>query len=158
MLAGVLDSAMLVVALGTFLGVFHWFGGRWIADSGGVRALGIASFVLLAFYWVFYVGHFGRTPGMMWTGLRLVNFYGEKPSARQRAARALGLILSSATLGLGFAWSIADEEKLTWHDRMSRTFLTRGGVRSFPLRSPVPAHARKDSAQLSPDLPPVGQV
>ena len=158
MLAGVLDAAMLVVALGTFLAVFHWFGGRWIADNGGVRALGFASFVLVAFYWGFYVGHFGRTPGMAWMGLRLVNFYGQKPSATQRAARALGLILSSATLGLGFAWSFADEEKLTWHDRMSRTFLTCDGVQRFQLRSPVPTQALKDPAPLLPDLPPVGQI
>ena len=158
MLAGVLDVTMIVIALGTFLAVFHWSGGRWIADNNDVRTMGITSFVLVAFYWVFYVGHFGETPGMTWTGLRLVNFYGQKPNTTQRAARALGLILSSATLGLGFAWSIADEEKLTWHDRMSRTFLTCGGARSFPLRSPLLNRARKDAERLLPDPPPAGKI
>jgi uncharacterized RDD family membrane protein YckC len=158
MLAGVLDVTMIVIALGTFLAVFHWSGGRWIADNNDVRTMGITSFVLVAFYWIFYVGHFGETPGMTWTGLRLVNFYGQKPNTTQRAARALGLILSSATLGLGFAWSFADEEKLTWHDRMSRTFLTWGGARSFPLRSPLRNRARKDPERLLPDLPPAGQI
>ncbi len=149
-LAGVLDLAMIVVALGTFLAVFHWFGGPWNPDNDGVRTLGIASFVLVAFYWVFYVGHFGRTPGMTWIGLQLVNFHGQKPSTTQRAARALGLILSSATLGLGFAWCLADEEKLTWHDRMSRTFLTRRGVPGFQMRY----QARKVERRTLPDLPP----
>ena len=141
---------MIVVALGTFLAVFHWFGGPWNPDNDGVRTLGIASFVLVAFYWVFYVGHFGRTPGMTWIGLQLVNFHGQKPSTTQRAARALGLILSSATLGLGFAWCLADEEKLTWHDRMSRTFLTRRGVPGFQMRY----QARKVERRTLPDLPP----
>ena len=133
--AGVLDLAMVVVALGAFLAVFHWLAGSLHPTNVGVRTLGIASFVLLAFYWVFYVGHFAQTPGMMWSGLRLLNFHGQKPSGAQKAARALGLILSSAALGLGFAWSLADEEKLTWHDRMSRTFLTRDRARGFQMRS-----------------------
>jgi len=152
--AGVLDLAMVVVALGAFLAVFHWLGGTLHPDKQGFRTLGIASFVLVAFYWVFYVGHFGQTPGMMWTGLRLLNFHGQKPSGTQKAARALGLILSSATLGLGFAWSLADEEKLTWHDRMSRTFLTRDGARGFQMRS----QARKNRGRLLPDPPPARRM
>ena len=47
-LAGVLDLAMIVVALGTFLAVFHWLGGSLYADKEGVRVLGIASFLLVA--------------------------------------------------------------------------------------------------------------
>lgn len=152
--AGVLDLAMVVVALGAFLAVFHWLGGSLHPDKQGFRTLGIASFVLLAFYWVFYAGHFGQTPGMRWTGLRLLNFHGQKPSGAQNAARALGLILSSATLGLGFAWSLADEEKLTWHDRMSRTFLTRRGVPGFQMRY----QARKVERRTLPDLPPVRRI
>ena len=155
-LAGVLDLAMVVVALGTFLAVFHWLGGSFYPgeegypDKEGFRALGIAAFVMVAFYWAFFVGHFGETPGAMWIGLRLLNFHGQKPSVTQRVARALGLILSSATLGLGFAWSFADEEKLTWHDRMSKTFLTLARPRGFQLRS----SARKDLACPLPHLPP----
>ena len=152
--AGVLDLAMVVVALGAFLAVFHWLGGSLHPDKQGVRALGIASFVVVAFYWVFYVGHFGQTPGMTWTGLRLLNFHGQEPNGVQKAARALGLILSSATLGLGFAWSLADEEKLTWHDRMSKTFLTRGGARDFQMRS----QARKNRGRPLPDLPPARRI
>ena len=89
--AGVLDLAVVVVALGAFLAVFHWLAGSLHPGDEGVRTLGIASFVLVAFYWVFYVGHFGQTPGMMWIGLRLLNFHGQKPGGAQKAARALGL-------------------------------------------------------------------
>ena len=152
--AGVLDLAMVVVALGAFLAVFHWLGGSLHPDKQGFRTLAITSFVLLAFYWVFYVGHFGQTPGMMWVGLRLLNFHGQEPSGAHKAARALGLILSSATLGLGFAWSLADEEKLTWHDRMTRTFLTRDGARGFQMRS----RARRNRGGPLPDLPPARRI
>jgi len=36
----------------------------------------------------------------------------------------LGYMLSAGTLFLGFLWAIWDEDALTWHDRLSRTYLT----------------------------------
>ena len=35
------------------------------------------------------------------------------------------MILSLAPVGLGFAWSIFDEDHLTWHDRISQTYLRK---------------------------------
>ena len=89
---------------------------------------------------------------MNWLGLRVLNFDGEPPSAAQRRTRALGTILSTLSLGLGFAWSIADEEKLTWHDRMSKTFVTReGSSMGFRARTPRAGAAGK----RLPELPSV---
>ena len=33
--------------------------------------------------------------------------------------------LSLAALGIGFVWAAADEQGLTWHDRMSKTFVAQ---------------------------------
>jgi hypothetical protein len=33
------------------------------------------------------------------------------------------LPLSVLPLGLGLAWSVFDEDRLTWHDRLSGTYL-----------------------------------
>jgi hypothetical protein len=38
------------------------------------------------------------------------------------------LILSVLPAGLGLAWSIFDEEHLSWHDRLSRTYLRKSGL------------------------------
>jgi uncharacterized RDD family membrane protein YckC len=117
--AGVLDFSIIVVAVGMFLAVFYLMGGVALTDMEGLRSIAIAFLVIVCFYWVFYVGYLGGTSGMNWLGLRVLNFDGEAPTKAQRRTRALGTILSTLSLGLGFAWSIADEEKLTWHDRDS---------------------------------------
>jgi uncharacterized RDD family membrane protein YckC len=133
--AGVLDFGVIVVALGVFLGVFYLIGGVALTDIEGLRSIAIAFLGIVCFYWIFYVGYLGGTSGMNWLGLRVLNFDGEPPSGPQRRTRALGTILSTLSLGLGFAWSIADEERLTWHDRMSKTFVTRDGAAGFRVRT-----------------------
>ena len=61
---------------------------------------------------------------MMVTGLQIASFTGEVPSQRQYFLRAAGYVLSAATCFLGFLWAIWDEDGLTWHDRLSQTYLT----------------------------------
>ena len=134
--AGVLDFSIIVVALGVFLAVFYVMGGVALTDLEGLRSIAVAFLAIVCFYWIFYVGYLGGTSGMNWLGLRVLNFDGEPPSSAQRRTRALGTILSTLSLGLGFAWSIADEEKLTWHDRMSKTFVTREGSMVIRARTP----------------------
>ena len=46
------------------------------------------------------------------------------PTFEQRFKRLVASILSLAAAGLGLLWALADEEKLTWHDHISRTFVT----------------------------------
>jgi uncharacterized RDD family membrane protein YckC len=61
---------------------------------------------------------------MRWTQLRLINFDGFVPEPRERLIRYLGACLSFAAAGLGVLWSLVDEESLTWHDHISKTFPT----------------------------------
>jgi uncharacterized RDD family membrane protein YckC len=146
--AGVLDFSVIVVAVGMFLAVFYLMGGVALTDVEGLRSIAIAFLVIVCFYWVFYVGYLGGTSGMNWLGLRVLNFDGDPPTKAQRRARAVGTILSTLSLGLGFAWSIADEEKLTWHDRMSKTFVTRDGSIGFRTRPAGSAGAGKRLPEL----------
>ena len=145
--AGALDFAVMIVATGIFLGVFYLLGGVALTDPEGLRSIAVSFLAIVCFYWIFYVGYLGGTTGMNWLGLRVLNFDGEPPTTAQRRTRALGTILSTLSLGLGFAWSIADEEKLTWHDRMSKTFVTRDGSVGFRMR-PSSGISSKRSAEL----------
>jgi uncharacterized RDD family membrane protein YckC len=63
------------------------------------------------------------TLGMMYAGVGLCTVDGYKPTREQRFRRLLMLPLSVLPLGLGLAWSIFDEDRLTWHDRRSGTYL-----------------------------------
>jgi uncharacterized RDD family membrane protein YckC len=56
--------------------------------------------------------------------LRFINFDGSPIDRRERAIRFAAACLSFFSAGLGVLWSLADEEGLTWHDHMSKTFPT----------------------------------
>lgn len=123
MLAALLDWAIVTIAFAVLLLPFHLAGGRLDLDDPMTRmGLGAAAAALLAFYRLLGVLWEQDSPGMVWTGLRLVNFDGLRPSRRQRAYRLAGSLLSLAAAGFGFIWAVADQEKLTWHDHISKTF------------------------------------
>ena len=121
--AAVVDAACLAFAYGGFLALFGSLGGHFTLS----KLSAAVCFFTFAFVYVQYFGLFtifgGSTPGMMVRGLRVVSFSGEDPTAKQFLQRTLGYMLSAGTLFLGFLWAIWDEDTLTWHDRLSRTYL-----------------------------------
>ena len=56
--------------------------------------------------------------------MKLINFDGSPIDRRERGIRFAAAWLSLCSAGLGLLWSLADEESLTWHDHMSKTFPT----------------------------------
>lgn len=122
-LAAGLDWLLVLVASA----VFGLVVARMVdAMPHGKAALGL-TLLTVAFFWAVYQYVFlvygAMTPGMQFAGLRLQRFDGEKTDREQRRARALALVLSCASVGLGFAWAIVDEDTLCWHDRISHTYL-----------------------------------
>jgi uncharacterized RDD family membrane protein YckC len=83
---------------------------------------GGASYGLL--YKVMWCLADGDSPGMRWTHQRLVNFDGQRPDREQRLRRVASASLSLMAAGLGIVWALVDEESLTWHDHISKTFPT----------------------------------
>lgn len=63
------------------------------------------------------------TPGMMYARIALCTFDDELPSRAQLRQRLGALVVSLLPVGLGMAWSIFDEDHLSWHDRLSQTYL-----------------------------------
>jgi len=90
--------------------------------SAAVYALSFAIVYLQ--YFALFTVFGGTTPGMMLRGLRVVDFSGEEPTPKQLLLRAAGYMLSAGTFFLGFLWVQWDEDELTWHDRISRTYLS----------------------------------
>ncbi len=121
-LAVALDGSMLLMALGVFAITFQLAGGviNFTSHSAPVM-LGVAAVLCFLYHFLFFIAG-GDTPGMRWTQLQLLNFNGERPNRDQRAHRLLAHCLSLLAAGLGLLWALVDEEKLTWHDHMSRTF------------------------------------
>ena len=65
----------------------------------------------------------GVSVGMRRENLQVRSFAGELSPAAARW-RAWASLISLAALGIGFAWAGCDAQQLTWHDYMSRTFVT----------------------------------
>jgi len=121
--AGV-DLALSLVGLAAFLAAFRLMGGRLGLVTTAVPAWGVVAVTLALFYRIFWCALGRDTAGMRYFGLRLLNFDGYEPESGQRTARLVAACLSVMAGGLGLLWALVDEEKLTWHDHISKTFPT----------------------------------
>ena len=123
--------AMMVdwtVAAGALVGTAV-LGATRVGELPGLRAavLGtaLALVALGAAYYAVFLGVCRATPGMWYAGIELRTFGGERTTRGRRCRRLLSVLLSVLPLGLGFAWSLFDEGRLTWHDRLSKTYLRK---------------------------------
>ena len=97
----------------------------------GLRALSpslaaVTGCAAFAFFFVLYQVLFFTfaegTPGMRYARIALCTFGESKPSRRAMRQRVLSTLLAACPLGLGLAWALLDNDKLGWHDRMSRMY------------------------------------
>lgn len=65
------------------------------------------------------------TPGMRYAHLQLTTFEGAMPVRAERYKRMAALLVSVLPIGLGLAWSLFDDDHLSWHDRLSHTYLCK---------------------------------
>jgi uncharacterized RDD family membrane protein YckC len=121
--AAALDGTMVFVGYGLFLLAFFLAGGEFALTRHSVLMFGAALLLMAFTYGLFWTIAGTESAGMRWTGLRLTTFDGFPPEPRNRVLRFAGSCLSCCTV-LGLLWSLADEESLTWHDHISRTFPT----------------------------------
>jgi len=123
-LAAILDTLFLSFAFGGFLALFGSLGGQFTLSKLSA-AVYVATFAIVYMqYFALFTVFGGTTPGMMFRGLQVTSFSGELPTPRQMLLRSLGYLISAGTLFMGFLWACWDEDALTWHDRLSRTYLT----------------------------------
>ncbi len=98
------------------------------APSGkSALAFSLLVFGLLAtFYgWLFMTYGQGSTPGMRYARIALCTFSDENPTRKDLQNRVPATALALLPLGLGVLWALLDEDKLGWHDRMTRTYQRR---------------------------------
>ena len=85
---------------------------------GAIAILGLA-----ALYEWFFLTYAKVTPGMRYAQLSLCTFDEEMPTAAQVKGRLKAMLISVLPAGLGMVWSIFDEDQMSWHDRLSKTYL-----------------------------------
>jgi uncharacterized RDD family membrane protein YckC len=126
MIAAAVDTSIVLLGLGVFVGIFFLAGGDLVLNRQTTPFLAGVAVVIGMFYRFLWTLANGDTPGMRFAGLRLVDFDGRRPDREQRGVRQVAGILSVLSAGLGLVWALVDEESLTWHDHISKTFPTPG--------------------------------
>jgi uncharacterized RDD family membrane protein YckC len=119
-----LDGFVVLVGSALFLGIAFFAG----VDFGTLGNLLLLPAAMTAVVAVLYRGLWclvnRDTPGMRFAGLRLVDFDGRSPRRDRRIVRQFAGLLSLLSAGVGLVWALVDEERLTWHDHISKTFPT----------------------------------
>ncbi len=91
-----------------------------------MREMELGSAVALAAIAVLYQAVFftlaRATPGMKYARVELRTFAGQKPARARRCVRMAALLLSVLPAGLGILWALFDDQRLCWHDHISRTY------------------------------------
>jgi uncharacterized RDD family membrane protein YckC len=124
LVAAAVDASLILVAVGVFLAIFFVSGGQVALDRQALSFIIGVTAVIALFYRALWCLANGDSPGMRFAGLRLVDFDGRRPDREQRGVRQVASLLSLLSAGLGLVWALVDEENLTWHDHISKTFPT----------------------------------
>jgi len=123
-LAGLVDGLVLLLAGGLFALIFWRAGGHLTPVPSNLTIL---AFIALFFIWA-YFGLFTAltfsTPGLACLGIEVRTMEGWPPAPRESLLRAFGYLVSLSAFMIGFLWALVDSDSLTWHDRISGTFLT----------------------------------
>ncbi len=132
LLAGTIDCLIVTSAFAVFACIFF----RVTAIiPPPQQALGF-SIPLSGIFWAAYqyllLVYTGTTPGLRLARLRLSRFDGAAVPRKIRRWRVLASILSAMSLCLGYAWCFLDEDRLCWHDRITRTYMAP--------QHPIPSH------------------
>ena len=123
-IGAMLYDALLILAL-LFLTTIPFIamrGGEPV-EAGNNLPYQVTLAVVVFTFFVSFWSRSGRTLGMQSWGLRAETEAGQIPSVGQASIRFFAAILSWLPAGLGFLWQLWDFEKLTWHDRISKTRL-----------------------------------
>lgn len=121
--SALIDAVVLVAAVGAFGLIFTELSRAALNPRVMLLSILAVSVALRALFQFVFLVYARATPGMRSAGLELSTFDGRAPAGFARRCRVLAEVLSVLSLGLGFAWVLVDEDTLSWHDRISGTYL-----------------------------------
>ena len=118
------DCIVVLSAAAAFGVVAYFFGVNLTLAKSALAVPAAIVLVVTILYRGLWCLANADTPGMRFAGLQLVDFDGRRPRSKSRIVRQFAGILSLASAGVGLLWALVDEESLTWHDHISKTFPT----------------------------------
>lgn len=133
LMAGIVDGCILLAAFLGFTAAFALTLDKLPGAHGAqvigaltlqTAAIGIGGILAMLglFYQVLFFTFSDATPGMRYARIGLCTFADENPTRSAMRRRIFAAILSAFPLGFGFLWAWLDDDKLGWHDRISRMY------------------------------------
>lgn len=123
MMATVVDAAII---MGMVFGSIYLISSN-VESLPGKRAFEICAVLAVlgfaALYEWFFLTFAKVTPGMRYAQLALCTFDEQMPTREQVNGRLKAMLISVLPVGLGMLWSLFDEDQMSWHDRLSKTYL-----------------------------------
>jgi uncharacterized RDD family membrane protein YckC len=122
--ASLLDALILLLSGALFGLIFRKAGGHLSPVPPELAVVVIITAIFVFGYFGLFTALSYTTPGLAWMGLEVRNMAGRPPLPGESCLRAFGYLVSLAAFLVGFFWAAVDSETLTWHDRISGTFVT----------------------------------
>jgi uncharacterized RDD family membrane protein YckC len=120
--AALIDCVLVGASAMVFGSVFYSLDHQLPHSKAAVGIVLATLWTMWAIYEVLFLTYCGVTPGMKAQRLAISDFDDQVPNPRQRFWRAISLLCTSLSLGLGFLWTLLEPDRLGWHDKMTRTF------------------------------------
>ncbi len=123
-IAAAADFSVVAISVAAVAAGLYLMEGAALVNAASLPYFGGLGLFLAFVYKLMWAVAGADSPGLRWAQLQLFNFDGLPPTIRQRVMRVFCGTLSTGAGGLGLIWALCDEETLSWHDHMSKTFLS----------------------------------
>ncbi len=133
-MAAVVDACIISASLLAFVATaaitFHKISGPQSTTSAttpmplplATVTIAVALAVLATLYHLLFFTFSDTTPGMRYARIGLCTFSDDNPTRSAMRRRLFAVALAACPLGIGFFWALLDDDKLGWHDRISRMY------------------------------------
>jgi hypothetical protein len=131
LMAGIVDACILLSSLLAFTTVFAMTVGKLadgqksigtMAPQAAAISAAVVFGVLTVLYHLLFFTLAEATPGMRYARIALCTFSDQNPTRSAMRRRLFAMVLSACPLGIGFLWACLDDDRLGWHDRISRMY------------------------------------
>jgi hypothetical protein len=122
---GVIVTAAFILFIAAFALTAAHFGKPDALLMPPKAALIAAVFMLAIFGLVYQLLFFtfsDATPGMRYARIGLCTLSDDNPTRSALRRRIFAHLLSALPLGMGYIWALLDDDRLGWHDRMTRMY------------------------------------
>ena len=128
LMSAAVDTIAVLAGFVAFSGAFAYIASRFAPgglhitlQTAAISTAGTIVLLGLLYQYLFFTFS-DATLGMRYARIGLCTFSDDNPTREALRRRILAVILSTAPCGLGVIWSLLDEDRLSWHDRISRMY------------------------------------